>query len=222
MQKPNTYDTATSKPHEDTSSILQLLENLDMDDSTDQNEETQDLVELGDEYSLKKDHQQAKFWWAKAAEKRSTKAYLRLADYYRSVEWDYQQSFQYFKVAAEAGNAQAQCHLGDLCFESSNYKAASEWFEKAAKAGSRYAQQKLGYMYYKGNGVEKNLEIAAEWYYKCTSDIDYNAKRTQGTSYRLSQNGSRSGERVLHKTTKKIVTPIIYIVFYSFSGHSTY
>ncbi|KAG2173276.1 hypothetical protein INT43_004650 [Umbelopsis isabellina] len=208
MQKPNAYDTITIKPHEDTNSILQLLENVDINDLTYQDEESQDLVELGDEFSFKKEYQQAKFWWEKAAGKGSARAYLRLAYYYRSVEWDYNKSVENFKVAAKAGNVKAQCHVGDLCYASSNYKMAVEWFERAAEAGSRYAQQKLGDIYYKGIGVEKDLKVAAEWYYKHASK--------QGDK-RIRRSNSIRSDQVIYKASKKITSLLIYIIFYSLS-----
>ncbi|KAG2173631.1 hypothetical protein INT43_005049 [Umbelopsis isabellina] len=220
MQKPNAYDTATFKPHEDTNSILDLLEDVVVNDHTYLDEEAQDLVELGDEYSLQKDYKQAKFWWKKAASKGSAKAHLRLAYYHRSVEWNYQKSVQSFKAAAKGENVQAQCHVGELCYDSNNYKGAIKWFTRAAERGSTSAQRKLGYMYYTGTGVKKNLEFAAEWYHKSASE-DNITKHDPRKFHAPSGKKSESEEQAARKLTMTTTTAsiLIYIVYYSVSDH---
>lgn len=219
MQKPNAYDTVTFKPHEDTNSILNLLDDVVSNDHTYLDEEAQDLVELGDEYSLQKDYKQAKFWWKKAAAKGNAKAHLRLAYYHRSVEWNYQKSVQSFKAAAKGGNVQAQCQVGELCYDSNNYKGAIKWFTRAAEGGSTSAQRKLGNMYYTGTGVKKNLESAAEWYHKSAldgKDTKHGTDKFHETSESRPEREGQAGRKLKTKTTDIL----IYIVYYSISDHS--
>ncbi|KAG2173605.1 hypothetical protein INT43_005023 [Umbelopsis isabellina] len=218
MQKPNAFDITTFKPHEDTNSILDLLEDVVTNDHTYLDKEAQDLVELGDEYSLQKDYKQAKFWWKKAAGKGSAKAHLRLAYYHRSVEWNYQKSVQNFKAAAKGGNVQAQCQVGELCYDSNNYKGAIKWFTRAAERGSTTAQRKLGNMYYTGTGVKKNLEFAAEWYHRIASEESI-TKHEVRNSHDAIHNKSESKEQAARNLTIRTRSILIYIVYYSVSDH---
>ena len=44
-----------------------------------------------------------------------------------------------------------------------NFEKAFFWFSKAAQKGNTDAQFSLGYMYYNGEGIEKNKKEAAHW-----------------------------------------------------------
>ena len=80
----------------------------------------------------------------------------------KAVEW--------YRKAAEQGNASAQNALGN-CYLSGNgvtkdYAKAVEWYRKAAEQGNATAQNSLGICYYDGNGVTKDYAKAVEWYTK--------------------------------------------------------
>lgn len=64
------------------------------------------------------------------------------------VEKDASKAFEWFKKAAEQGNAEAQFFLGRSYFEGSGVEEdpqkAMEWLEKAAEQGNADAQNKLG------------------------------------------------------------------------------
>ena len=72
------------------------------------------------------------------------------------------------EFAANAGNVEAQFHLG-LRYRSGkavDYKKAVEWYEKAAEQGHVNAQINLGIIYYKGEVAEQNYEKAFKWWEK--------------------------------------------------------
>ena len=51
-------------------------------------------------------------------------------------------------------------------------KDAAEWYRKAAENGNKKAQFWLGCMYYDGDGVAKDLALAALWYMRAGSDSE--------------------------------------------------
>ena len=83
-------------------------------------------------------------------------------DYAKAVEW--------YRKAAEQGNARGQNDLG-YCYYSGkgvtkDYAKAVEWYRKAAEQGHATAQNNLGNCYYSGEGVTKDYAKAVEWYRK--------------------------------------------------------
>ena len=93
-------------------------------------------------------------------------------DYTKAVEW--------FRKAAEQGDADAQCNLG-ICYYKgegvpSNYDKAAEWWRKSAEQEYAKAQYYLGYCYYYGIGdVPKDLIKAVEWFRKAAEQGNKNA-----------------------------------------------
>jgi TPR repeat protein len=63
---------------------------------------------------------------------------------------DNQKAREWYEKAAEQGNADAQCSLGQMYYEGivvkRDYQKAREWWEKAAEQGDSKAQQRLGWM----------------------------------------------------------------------------
>ena len=79
-----------------------------------------------------------------------------------------QEEFKALLVQAEAGDANAMCHLG-FCYYlgygvAQNYARAVQWYEKAANLGNADAIFNLGVCYYMGKGVAQNDALAAQWY----------------------------------------------------------
>ena len=69
---------------------------------------------------------------------------------------------------AERGSAGAQVLLAGMYLRGEGGVArddrkAAEWLEKAAVRGNVYAEMKLGDLYANGQGVPKNLAVAADW-----------------------------------------------------------
>ena len=124
---------------------------------------TSDMVKLGEDYFFGENGKQK--------------------DYVKAVEW--------FRKAAERGNANAQCYLG-YCFKDGvgvdkNYTEAVKWFRKAAEQGNDVAQVNLGVCYENGQGVVKDLAEAVKWYRKA-AEQDYNVAQVNlGMCYESGQ-----------------------------------
>ena len=84
------------------------------------------------------------------------------------AEKDLQSAAMFYRHAAEAGHARAQCSYGKCLYLGSgvekNIYAAFSWFSKAAAQGLDIAQYNLGVMYLKGSGVEKNRDEAKKYF----------------------------------------------------------
>src|ERR1700751_4519427 len=68
-------------------------------------------------------------------------------------------AFKHYMTAAEAGNANAEYHVGVFYYEGvsvrKNYRLAVLWFRQAAEHGDATAQHALGKAYRYGWGVRK-------------------------------------------------------------------
>jgi len=80
----------------------------------------------------------------------------------------YTDAMAILKPLADAGNAQAQFHLGEAYAEGRgldrDINAAERWYEKAALQGETGAQIRLGAMFATGTGVPRNNNLAYVWY----------------------------------------------------------
>jgi TPR repeat protein len=70
----------------------------------------------------------------------------------------------------------------DRSEDEKDYAEAFCWFKAAADMGDSEAITRVAYCYYVGEGVEKNLEKALEWYLKAAYSDDY-VKCTIGNMY---------------------------------------
>lgn len=82
---------------------------------------------------------------------------------------DNKEAFDYFKQAAEQGNAKAQTELGAMYWgnvgTSKNASEAVRWWERAAASGDCDAQGLLGNAYDNGEeGVPSDTNAAIRWY----------------------------------------------------------
>jgi|GEM_PF-3099328 len=82
-----------------------------------------------------------------------------------------------YTILAEAGFSWGQYKIGNWYYYgtnglSQNYAEALKWYTQAAKhnteAGAK-AMNDIGVMYDKGHGVEKNKEVALQWYLKAAA-----------------------------------------------------
>lgn len=65
-----------------------------------------------------------------------------------------------WRKAAKEGYAPAQVRLADMLDDGEEDKEAVDWYRKAAGQGNAAGEYGLGVMYFKGEGVEKDLEKA--------------------------------------------------------------
>ncbi|CBZ52862.1 putative Sel1 repeat domain-containing protein [Neospora caninum Liverpool] len=127
------------------------------------------------------DHQQAIFWYTKAAEQGSATATNNLASLFyhgRGCQQDFEKAAELFKKAAAGGNTNAVYNLG-VCYEFGRGVAAEDsdkalqLYQRAAQAGHVKAACALGLLLFKLNvaagkpvdayiGAAKWLRVAAE------------------------------------------------------------
>jgi TPR repeat protein len=82
----------------------------------------------------------------------------------------YDEALQWYKRAAELGNASAMRNVG-LLYETGQGTAkdlaqAAAWYKRAAEKQQPNAMYDLAYLYETGRGVERDYSAAAEWYRK--------------------------------------------------------
>ena len=81
---------------------------------------------------------------------------------------DYDEAYSNFQPLADAGDDEAQAHLGSLYYVgkgvNKDLEQAFNWYKKAADQGNVDAQYSLGNMYLLGEGIEQSNTNAAEWY----------------------------------------------------------
>ncbi len=71
--------------------------------------------------------------------------------------------------------AQRLLKQGFSSAENGNYRAAFPLFLKSAQLGNAKAQNMVGLCYNEGKGIDKNLDLACEWYQKALEQGDVNA-----------------------------------------------
>ncbi len=117
------------------------------------------------------DYAKAVEWFTKAAKQGNASAQSALGYSYKKgegIKKDLTKAVEWFTKAAEQDDMDAQCELGELYYYSKDYEKSVEWNSKAAEHGYASAQFFLGLCYEFGEGVEKDLVKAVEWYSKAT------------------------------------------------------
>ena len=87
----------------------------------------------------------------------------------------------WYRKAAEGGNAKARFNLGNLYLAGNGVikdaRTAAEWFHKAAVGGHRVAQFNLGMMYETGEGINRDVAEAVKWYGEAAQSDDADLAR---------------------------------------------
>jgi TPR repeat protein len=90
------------------------------------------------------------------------------------VPQDYVQAVEWYKKAADLGDAVAQHDLGDMYLKGEGVARdpaqAMQWYKKVAEKGNAYAQFKIGHIYETGDGVPQDYAQAMEWYRKAAQE----------------------------------------------------
>ncbi len=118
-----------------------------------------------------RDHQQAVFWYGKAAEQGHAEAQTNLGVLYArglGVARNDGYAVAWFRKAAEQGLAKAQYDLAYMYAKGLGVprddQLAIDWYRKAAGQGVVRAQYNLGEIYSKGIGVPKDDQQAYFWW----------------------------------------------------------
>ena len=136
--------------------------------------------------SLSKDMNEALKWWKVSADKGDSDALSAVASYYENgygVPKNLEEAFKWHVKAAEKGsvwslNKVANAYYYGSFGQKENPSEAAKWYEKLAKARGtgldeimvEDAKEHLGFMYFDGEGVDKNYEKAFEWFSKCKTN----------------------------------------------------
>ncbi len=72
-------------------------------------------------------------------------------------------------LLADAGDAEAQDDIGQLCLMGEKYQAAFYWFQLAAQQNNPDAMQWLGHCYINGKGVSKDDNLGMMWLAKAAA-----------------------------------------------------
>jgi len=122
----------------------------------------------------KQDFNKAAECFREAAEEGLPIAQANLADCYvygNGVEQNYAIAKDWYEKAANQGYAPAAFNVGRLYYNGRpgiglNYKKAAHWYKIAATLGLPEAQNSIGVCYLKGQGVERDPDMAFTWFDK--------------------------------------------------------
>ncbi len=125
----------------------------------------------------------------------------RLYEKGQGVSKDINEAINWYRKAANKGNALAKSKLNELtqpsksmsaveCYnkgvdaqDAGNYAEALKWYKQAAQKGDLEAQNNIGYYYSKGMGVTQDLAEALKWYLKAAEGGSAEAQYNVGTCY---------------------------------------
>jgi len=95
------------------------------------------------------------------------------------IAQDFPQAAHWFRLAAEAGQPNAQNDLGVMyCLGQGvpqDFKEAARLVQAAAKQGLASAQANLGYLYEHGQGLQLDYVTAFAWYTRASSGGNHDA-----------------------------------------------
>ena len=98
------------------------------------------------------------------------------------------QAVQWYRRAAEQGDAQAQHDLGFMYDLGrgvpQDYEQAVKWYRHAAQQGDTQAQNNLGVMYENGHGVSQDRVQAYKWYELAVSQLSQSKYRERAIQNR--------------------------------------
>ncbi|RLA45640.1 MAG: hypothetical protein DRR06_06825 [Gammaproteobacteria bacterium] len=126
----------------------------------------------------------------KEADGGDPEAQLALADIYldgKIVPQNYQQALEWYRQAAQQGNAHAMYNIGvfyDRGYSVDvDYEEASNWYRKAAALGFPAALYNIGIMYEYGQTVPKDYAKAHEYYLMAAEKGEPSAQFSLGLLY---------------------------------------
>lgn len=100
-----------------------------------------------------------------------------------------------YRVAADKGDTQAQCSLGNMYYHgegvTQNFAEAASWYRKAAEQGFAKGEYDIGYVYQRGQGVSQDYTEAARWYRRASDQGYASAEVSLAFLYYLGQGVSQ-------------------------------
>jgi TPR repeat protein len=137
------------------------------------------FYELG--MSMPKEDFREAIKWYELASDWNADATTNLADAYKDgdeIPKDCKKALVWYEKAAYQGKKEAFDQVGDLyandCIDDlKSYAEAMSWYKKGADKGNEYCYVSIARMYERGDGVEKDNQLAIEWYKKGVLVGDY-------------------------------------------------
>jgi TPR repeat protein len=131
-------------------------------------------------------------WCTKAANENKGGYYAwALAEKYywgEGIPQDFNKAWQWYRIAADAGDADAQFRLGWMSYVGEgvrkDYADAARWWRLSAEQGNAVAQYDLGLMYLNGEGVRQDYVSAYMWLNLAVSRYDPGEDRDKAVSVR--------------------------------------
>ena len=139
----------------------------------------------------------AKLWLEKAASQGQEEAKTALAQLVAGMKAA-EDPVAADRQAAEAGDAEAQCRMGQRCFRGDGVEkdeaAGAEWYRKAAEQGDAEAECRWGDCLRKGRGVGQDAAKGVEWYRKAAEQGHAGSQYRLGECLRLGQGTEKNGK----------------------------
>ena len=107
----------------------------------------------------------------------------------------HEKAIEFYKIAAEQGDVNAQYILGDAYKERQDEEEAFKWYKISAEQGNTKAQYNLGWFYANGIGVEQDEEEAIKWYKISAGQGNANAQYRLGYSYHWGEGDKQNDEQ---------------------------
>ena len=127
---------------------------------------------IGLEYKIKNKYNLANEWFTKSGEAGCEFGWYNLGEAYYAgigVKQNYEISLVYYQKTynlRKNGLGDLAHKIGDIYFKLKKYIPANIWYKKAGEAGCGWGWYELGNAYYKGIGVNEDIEKAIEYYKK--------------------------------------------------------
>lgn len=155
---------------------------------------------------IRKNHKQARIWFAKAANKGYSIAQNELGvmfQYGQGGVKNYAQAKSWYEKSALQGNKIAQNNLANLFMQGQgvpkNRDTAIYWYEKAYDSKNSAVQYQLAQNYYSGiNKFPKDPIRSAFWYEKVATQGNKNAQNVLGLMYLNGQGVALNREKAFY------------------------
>lgn len=142
-----------------------------------------DQYDLGMNYYLADDYENAFMWLKVSAGAGYSKAQYRLAYMLQhgiGCGKDIREAKKWYMAAGNGGSTQALHELGVIAVSEKRYPEAIAWYRTAAVKGDVKSQIDLAVLYINGEGVKKNYDRAYAWLKKAADQGDERAKNLIG------------------------------------------
>jgi TPR repeat protein len=150
-----------------------------------ENEVSEAITHLGYAYrhghfGLVRSDKKAVKIWKRAVKLGNVDAMVKLGyayDHGIGVKLDKKKAERLFRMAADRGDAHAQCNLGTVLYSEEKFEETVRYFVLAANQGLTDAEYNLGCCYMRGAGTEVDLGLARYWFERAAAKGSERATR---------------------------------------------